>query len=149
MPQCFNWLIRITGEPAFHLCKKYCMHTRAYILKKFIAWKHCKSLWIKASAKCINVNTLLESVEVTPILTSYWSTGTQRRFVPSKYKSLFWTKRRLEQKPHGVPALSLLQIETAVHAQMSLHKDCENHQSAKRRQPRGPLCLENALRNRN
>ncbi len=24
--------------------------------KKCIAWMHCKSLWIKASAKCINVN---------------------------------------------------------------------------------------------
>ncbi len=26
--------------------------------KKCIAWMHCKSLWIKASAKCINVNVL-------------------------------------------------------------------------------------------
>ncbi len=24
--------------------------------KTCIAWMHCKSLWIKASAKCINVN---------------------------------------------------------------------------------------------
>jgi len=24
--------------------------------KKCIAWMQCKSLWIKASAKCINVN---------------------------------------------------------------------------------------------
>ncbi len=24
--------------------------------KKCIAWMHCKSLWIKASAKCININ---------------------------------------------------------------------------------------------
>ncbi len=24
--------------------------------KKYIAWMHCKSLWIKASAKCINVS---------------------------------------------------------------------------------------------
>ncbi len=26
---------------------------------KCIAWMHCKSLWIKASAKCINVNGIL------------------------------------------------------------------------------------------
>ncbi len=25
---------------------------------KCIAWMHCKSLWIKASAKCINVNVM-------------------------------------------------------------------------------------------
>ncbi len=27
-----------------------------HIVTKNIAWMHCKSLWIKASAKCINVN---------------------------------------------------------------------------------------------
>ncbi len=27
-----------------------------YLQYKCIAWMHCKSLWIKASAKCINVN---------------------------------------------------------------------------------------------
>ncbi len=32
-----------------------------YILKKIVAWMHCKSLWIKASAKCINVNVTLKS----------------------------------------------------------------------------------------
>ncbi len=26
------------------------------LIKKCISWMHCKSLWIKASAKCINVN---------------------------------------------------------------------------------------------
>ncbi len=26
------------------------------LIKQCIAWMHCKSLWIKASAKCINVN---------------------------------------------------------------------------------------------
>ncbi len=27
-----------------------------HIFKTCIAWMHCKSLWIKASAKCVNVN---------------------------------------------------------------------------------------------
>ncbi len=27
-----------------------------HIVTKNIAWMHCKSLWIKASAKCVNVN---------------------------------------------------------------------------------------------
>ncbi len=28
------------------------------VIKTCIAWMHCKSLWIKASAKCINVNVI-------------------------------------------------------------------------------------------
>ncbi len=28
------------------------------MIKKCIAFMHCKSLWIKASAKCINVNVI-------------------------------------------------------------------------------------------
>ncbi len=33
-----------------------------HILKKCIVWMHCKSLWIKASAKCINVNVFWSPV---------------------------------------------------------------------------------------
>ncbi len=28
------------------------------LIKRYIAWMHCKSLWIKASAKCININVI-------------------------------------------------------------------------------------------
>ncbi len=34
---------------------------REHTYKKCIAWMHCKSLWIKAFAKCINVNVELKS----------------------------------------------------------------------------------------
>ncbi len=33
--------------------------------KKCIAWMHCKSLWIKASAKCINVNVNVDDFDNT------------------------------------------------------------------------------------
>ncbi len=35
---------------------------RKHKYKTCITWMHCKSLWIKASAKCINVNVLIYSV---------------------------------------------------------------------------------------
>ncbi len=39
--------------------KSYPYYISIYILiKKCIAGMHCKSLWIKASAKCINVNVI-------------------------------------------------------------------------------------------
>ncbi len=34
--------------------------------KKCITWMHCKSLWIIASAKCINVNVVKEDINVNP-----------------------------------------------------------------------------------
>ncbi len=36
--------------------------TRILTEKKCIAWMHCKSFWIKASAKCINVKKLIWSM---------------------------------------------------------------------------------------
>ncbi len=42
-----------------------------YRLKKCITWMHCKSLWIKASVKCINVNVIADSYFTEPFLVSY------------------------------------------------------------------------------
>ncbi len=41
--------------------------THILMKKKCIAWMHCKSLWIKVSAKCINVNVNEEKSELWDI----------------------------------------------------------------------------------
>ncbi len=47
--------------------------------KTCIAWMHCKSIWIKASAKCINVNVIIS-------------------FFQGKEKEMFCNSRVLEVK---------------------------------------------------
>ncbi len=45
--------------------------------KKCLTWMHCKSLWIKASAKCINVNVNVDLIRI------WWAESSV--FVPVKH----------------------------------------------------------------
>ncbi len=45
---------RVNHFPNCIIKKRHTEKKRKDILTKWIAWMHCKSLWIKASAKCIN-----------------------------------------------------------------------------------------------
>ncbi len=64
-----------------------------YTDKKIIAWMYCKSLWIKASAKCINLHfkmwvsvAFLSSLTSLPIL--LWPLTSTRHFRPHNCRSL-------------------------------------------------------------
>ncbi len=66
------------------------------LTKKCIAWMHCKSLWIKASAKCINVNVI--SVFLNNELKNWrncWFT-----LVFHELQKLFCELRHLEMAEH-------------------------------------------------
>ncbi len=57
---CLYFVLCIFSQPNIfgtHLQSHFrFMFLVSILIKKCIAWMHCKSLWIKASAKCINVN---------------------------------------------------------------------------------------------
>ncbi len=53
----FLCLSALIGSPV-HL-----ENTEPHTENKCICWMHCKSLWIKASAKCINVNVNVEDLK--------------------------------------------------------------------------------------
>ncbi len=56
-----------------------------YWQKKCIAWMHCKSLWIQASAKCINVNYGVQLMDAV-CLSKQW----QMRVKPCLEKYVFF-----------------------------------------------------------
>ncbi len=52
-------LILKIGLKVQRLSFLYLLYTLYLLTKTCIAWMHCKSLWIKASAKCININVII------------------------------------------------------------------------------------------
>ncbi len=58
------------------------------LIKTCIAWMHCKSLWIKASAKCINVNV---NNWVDPQSTVSWRVIEADKVKPNRLQDILFT----------------------------------------------------------